>query len=84
MKLADLRKKARHLENEVDGKLLTLNKIGVSLGSANARFDTGYQLPSAPTKLLFPSLSLLFACLVEVSKSLSSSLSSFCASFTYI
>ena len=40
--LLELRKRARHLENEIDSKLVSLNKLGISLGSTRTRFDVNY------------------------------------------
>jgi len=35
----DLRRRARQLENDIDSKLLSLNKLGVSIGGTQRRFD---------------------------------------------
>lgn len=37
---SDLRKQARHLENEIDAKLVAFNKLGVNAGSVHSSSDT--------------------------------------------
>lgn len=37
--LEDLRKQARHLENEIDLKLVSFSKLGTGLGSRDVKSD---------------------------------------------
>jgi len=46
----ELRKRARQLENEIDSKLVSLNKLGISLGGTHARFDVNYASSSGVEK----------------------------------
>ncbi len=39
---AELRKRARHLENEIDSRLVALNKLGLNLGAQQNRFDAAF------------------------------------------
>jgi len=67
----DLRRRARQLENDIDARLLSLNKLGVSVGGTQRRFDVHVAESSSEKSPLLSSQNAFEGLSAEIEHSLS-------------
>lgn len=74
MDVTDLRKQARHLENEIDAKLVAFSKLGINTGARHANPD---EVPLLDEEQVFENMATeIEALLTKVNSSSSSSFQS--------